>query len=47
MVLVVDANNAQKVTELLQECGEKVYTIGSLVKKTTDECTVRNMEVWN
>ena len=46
MVLVVDPGNASLVSEILQEYGEKVYTVGSLVKKVTDECVVRNMEVW-
>jgi homoserine kinase len=46
MVLVVDPNNVRKTTEILQEYGEQVYTVGSLVKNTGDDCTVRNMEVW-
>jgi homoserine kinase len=46
MVLVVDPNNVRRTTEILQEYGEQVYTVGSLVKNTGDNCTVRNMEVW-
>jgi homoserine kinase len=46
MVLVVEAGNAQAVTSILQENGEKVYMVGSLVKKSTSDCIVRNMEVW-
>lgn len=46
MVLAVDAGNARTVAEILQEHGERVYTVGSLVKKTADGCTVRNMKVW-
>ncbi|KAF2006375.1 phosphoribosylformylglycinamidine cyclo-ligase [Amniculicola lignicola CBS 123094] len=46
MVLVVDANHARQVTEILQEYGEKVYTVGALVKKAEEECVVRNMDVW-
>ncbi|KAF2186567.1 phosphoribosylformylglycinamidine cyclo-ligase-like protein [Zopfia rhizophila CBS 207.26] len=46
MVLVVEAGKAGTATEILQEHGEQVYTVGSLVKKTTDDCIVRNMEVW-
>lgn len=47
MVLAVDASKAREVTEILQEHGETVYTVGTLVKKTADECTVKNMDVWN
>lgn len=46
MVLVVDAYNARKTADILQEYGEKVYTVGKLVKKTGEDCIVRNMEVW-
>lgn len=46
MVLAVDANKAQAAAELLQQQGEKVYTVGRLVKKGTDDCVVQNMEVW-
>ncbi|KAH7121074.1 phosphoribosylformylglycinamidine cyclo-ligase-like protein [Dendryphion nanum] len=46
MVLVVSASNARKVTEILQEHGEQVFTVGTLVKKAGDDCVVRNMEVW-
>jgi homoserine kinase len=47
MVLVVDAKNASAAAEMLQEQGEKVYTVGRLVKKTKEDCLVRNMEVWD
>jgi homoserine kinase len=46
MVLVVSAENAKATTALLEEHGEKVYTIGALVKKASDDCNVRNMDVW-
>ncbi|KAF2748374.1 phosphoribosylformylglycinamidine cyclo-ligase-like protein [Sporormia fimetaria CBS 119925] len=47
MVLVVDGSSAKAVTEILQEHGEKVYTVGSLINRSTEECVVRNMsEVW-
>ncbi|KAF2465298.1 phosphoribosylformylglycinamidine cyclo-ligase-like protein [Lindgomyces ingoldianus] len=46
MVLVVDARKARTATEILQEYGEKVYTVGSLVKKTDKDCIVQNMNVW-
>jgi homoserine kinase len=47
MVLVVSPSDVKRTTEVLQEYGEKVYTVGSLVKKVTDDCTVGNMEVWS
>jgi homoserine kinase len=47
MVLVVDASNVRTVTDRLQEYGEKVYAVGTLVKRTVDGCTVRNMDVWD
>ncbi|KAF2119615.1 phosphoribosylformylglycinamidine cyclo-ligase-like protein [Lophiotrema nucula] len=46
MVLVVDASQARKAAEILQEYGEKVFTVGKLVKKTGEGCTVQNMHVW-
>jgi homoserine kinase len=46
MVLVVSEEHAKAATEILQEYGEQVYRVGSLVKKTTEDCTVRNMDVW-
>jgi homoserine kinase len=46
MVLVVDAAHARTTTEILQEHGETVFTVGTLAKKAGDDCRVRNMEVW-
>ncbi|KAJ4299827.1 hypothetical protein N0V90_005073 [Kalmusia sp. IMI 367209] len=46
MVLVVSEENARTTTEILQEYGEQVYRIGTLTKRTADECIVQNMEVW-
>jgi homoserine kinase len=46
MVLVVDHDNVRAATEILQEWGEHVYTIGRLVKRGEDECVVQNMDVW-
>ena len=46
MVMVVSEEYAQTVTEILQEYGEQVYRVGTLVKKTTEDCTVRNMAAW-
>jgi homoserine kinase len=46
MVLVVDHDNVRAATEILQEWGEHVYTIGRLVKRGEEECVVQNMDVW-
>jgi len=46
MVLVVSADKVGVTTEILQEHGEQVYQVGSLVKRTADECIVRHMGVW-
>lgn len=47
MVLVVDHHNVQATTEILQEYGEKVFTVGKLVKRTDEECIVQNMDSWS
>ncbi|KAF2875801.1 phosphoribosylformylglycinamidine cyclo-ligase-like protein [Massariosphaeria phaeospora] len=46
MVLVVSESNVRSATEILQEYGETVFRVGSLTKKTNEDCVVRNMEVW-
>ncbi|PSN65467.1 phosphoribosylformylglycinamidine cyclo-ligase-like protein [Corynespora cassiicola Philippines] len=48
MVIAVSPEKAQAATEILQEHGEHVFTVGKLVKRTgDDECIVRNMSVWS
>ncbi|OAK94268.1 phosphoribosylformylglycinamidine cyclo-ligase-like protein [Phaeosphaeriaceae sp. SRC1lsM3a] len=47
MVLVVSHDNVQTTTEILQEYGEKVFTVGRLVKRTDEDCIVQNMDVWS
>ena len=47
MVLVVAARHEMKVIEVLREAGETVYIAGSLGKRDTQGCIVRNMQVWN
>ncbi|QGN15713.1 bifunctional purine biosynthetic protein ADE5 [Kluyveromyces marxianus] len=44
MVLIVEKENVARVTELLQQEGEKVYEIGVLVEKSSDQpgCIVEN-----
>jgi homoserine kinase len=46
MVLVVDEQYVRTATEILQEYGEQVYRVGTLVKKSAEDCTVRNMDIW-
>jgi homoserine kinase len=46
MVLVVSQENVRTTMDRLQEYGEKVYVVGSLVKRGDEECVVRNMDVW-
>jgi homoserine kinase len=46
MVLVVDHHNVQAATEILQEWGEQVFTVGKLVKRVDGDCVVQNMAVW-
>jgi homoserine kinase len=46
MVLVVDHHNVQAATEILQEWGEQVFTVGKLVKRVDEDCVVQNMNVW-
>ncbi|KAF2196581.1 phosphoribosylformylglycinamidine cyclo-ligase-like protein [Delitschia confertaspora ATCC 74209] len=47
MVLVVETSKVEEAKRLLEEQGEKVFTVGKLVKRTEEECIVRQMEVWN
>jgi homoserine kinase len=46
MVLVVDHHNVRAATEILQEWGEQVFTVGRLVKRVDEDCIVQNMDVW-
>ncbi|KAI8932393.1 hypothetical protein NX059_010580 [Plenodomus lindquistii] len=46
MVLVVSHENVKTTMEQLQEFGEKVYVVGTLKKRTSDDCIVNNMDVW-
>jgi homoserine kinase len=47
MVLVVSPEKVKAATEILQEHGEQVFTVGSLVDRSgEDECVVHNMDVW-
>jgi homoserine kinase len=46
MVLVVAAAKAAEAIQVLEEQGEKVYSVGKLVDRTTDDCIIHNMQVW-
>ncbi|KAF2124462.1 phosphoribosylformylglycinamidine cyclo-ligase [Dothidotthia symphoricarpi CBS 119687] len=48
MVLVVSRDEVQSATEILQEHGEQVFTVGRLVARADkdEECVVNNMDVW-
>jgi homoserine kinase len=49
MVLVVAEDKAKEAVELLTKEGEKVFTVGTLVKRESggEGCVIRNMEVWD
>lgn len=46
MVIVVKESLAAEATRVLQEAGEKVHTIGKLVKKTGEDVLLSNMDQW-
>jgi phosphoribosylamine--glycine ligase/phosphoribosylformylglycinamidine cyclo-ligase len=47
MVAVVRKENVQQVVDELAALGEKVYTIGRLVHRTTDGCVLKNLASWD
>ncbi|KAF1346484.1 hypothetical protein BDV97DRAFT_357133 [Delphinella strobiligena] len=47
MVIVVSQENANEARQVLEEAGEKVYTLGKLIKRTGDGCVLNNIEAWN
>lgn len=47
MVLVVSKGNIDQAIDNLTKAGEKVYIIGSLVKRTGEGCLLQNLDVWN
>ncbi|KAJ9631812.1 hypothetical protein H2203_000212 [Taxawa tesnikishii (nom. ined.)] len=47
MVIVVSKEKAEKAERVLREAGEKVYTIGKLVKRQDEGCIVNKLEAWN
>jgi len=47
MVAAVSKENARQVTSELEAAGEKVYTIGKLVPRTTEGCVLLNLASWD
>lgn len=47
MVAAVSKENAQQVIAELEAAGEKVYTIGKLVPRTTEGCVSLNLASWD
>jgi phosphoribosylamine--glycine ligase/phosphoribosylformylglycinamidine cyclo-ligase len=47
MVAVVSKGDVQQVINELTAAGEKVYTIGKLVKRSTDGCVLKNLASWD
>jgi phosphoribosylamine--glycine ligase/phosphoribosylformylglycinamidine cyclo-ligase len=47
MVLAVEAGQAaEAVIKVLEEAGERVYTVGRLVRREGEGCVLRNLERW-
>ena len=46
MVLVVSKDNVRAVTAQLEDAGEKVFEVGSLVKRTGEGCMLQKLEAW-
>lgn len=47
MVAVVPKEHAETVVRELEAAGEKVYTIGRLVKREGEGCVLKNLESWD
>lgn len=47
MVAIVSKDNAQRVISELEAAGEKVYTIGKLVPRSTEGCVLKNLQTWD
>ncbi|RDW89417.1 hypothetical protein BP6252_01449 [Coleophoma cylindrospora] len=46
MVAVVSQENAKQVATELEAAGEKVFTIGKLVARSTEGCVLKNTDSW-
>lgn len=47
MVAIVSKENAHQVIYELEAAGEKVYTIGKLVPRSTEGCVLKNLQTWD
>ncbi|KAF7874968.1 hypothetical protein EAF04_002141 [Stromatinia cepivora] len=47
MVAVVSKENVEQVSNELEASGEKVYTIGRLVKRSGEGCELKNLNSWD
>ncbi|KAM3071957.1 Bifunctional purine biosynthetic protein ADE1 [Clarireedia jacksonii] len=47
MVAVVAKENVEKVTRELEESGERVFTIGKLVERSSEGCVLKGLESWD
>jgi phosphoribosylamine--glycine ligase/phosphoribosylformylglycinamidine cyclo-ligase len=47
MVAIVSKENAYQVISELEAAGEKVYTIGKLVPRSTEGCVLKNLQTWD
>jgi homoserine kinase len=46
MVIVVSSEDTDKAIDILQKAGETVYNVGKLVNRTSEGCTLTNIEIW-
>lgn len=47
MVAVVSKENVEQVIKELEESGEKVFTIGKLIKRSKEGCELKNLSSWD
>jgi phosphoribosylamine--glycine ligase/phosphoribosylformylglycinamidine cyclo-ligase len=47
MVAVVAKENVEQVTKELEESGERVFTIGRLVERSSEGCVLKGLESWD
>lgn len=46
MILVVSKDNMEAVVAELEDAGEKVFEVGSLVKRNEDACVLEKLQAW-
>lgn len=47
MVAVVSTKNVSQVIKELEAAGEKVYTIGKVVPRSSEGCVLLNLSSWD